>query len=89
VRLFILPPAPDALRERLIRRAQDSSAIIAKRMAEAAHEISHLPEYDYVVVNDDLERAHQQVLAILTAERLKRRRQLGLAEFVRDLTKEL
>jgi guanylate kinase len=89
VRLFILPPAPDALRERLIRRAQDSSAIIAKRMAEAAHEISHWPEYDYVVVNDDLERAHQQVLAILTAERLKRRRQLGLAEFVRDLTKEL
>jgi guanylate kinase len=58
-------------------------------MAEAAHEISHWPEYDYVVVNDDLERAHQQVLAILTAERLKRRRQLGLAEFVRNLTKEL
>ena len=89
VRLFILPPAPDVLRERLIKRAQDSSAIIAKRMAEAAHEISHWPEYDYVVVNDDLERAHQQVLAILTAERLRRRRQLGLAEFVRNLTKEL
>jgi guanylate kinase len=89
VRIFILPPASDALRERLIKRAQDSSAIIAKRMAEAAHEISHWPEYDYVVVNDDLERAHQQVLAILTAERLKRRRQLGLAEFVRELTKEL
>jgi guanylate kinase len=89
VRLFILPPAPDVLRERLIKRAQDSSAVIAKRMAEAAHEISHWPEYDYVVVNDDLERAHQQVLAILTAERLKRRRQLGLAEFVRNLTKEL
>jgi guanylate kinase len=89
VRLFILPPAPDVLRERLIKRAQDSSAIIAKRMAEAAHEISHWPEYDYVVVNDNLEMAHQQVLAILTAERLKRRRQLGLAEFVRELTKEL
>jgi guanylate kinase len=89
VRLFILPPAPDVLRERLIKRAQDSSAIIAKRMAEAAHEISHWPEYDYVVVNDDLERAHQQMLAVLTAERLKRRRQLGLAEFVRELTKEL
>jgi guanylate kinase len=89
VRLFILPPAPDVLRERLIKRAQDSSAVIAKRMAEAAHEISHWPEYDYVVVNDDLELAHQQVLAILTAERLKRRRQLGLTEFVRRLTREL
>lgn len=89
VRLFILPPAPDVLRERLIKRAQDTSAVIAKRMAEAAHEISHWPEYDYVVVNDDLEKAHQQVLAILTAERLKRRRQLGLMEFVRKLTREL
>lgn len=89
VRLFILPPAPDALRQRLIQRAQDSSAVIAKRMAEAAREISHWPEYDYVVVNDVVEDAHQQVVAILTAERLKRRRQLGLTEFVRQLTKEL
>jgi guanylate kinase len=89
VRLFILPPAPDVLRERLIKRAQDSSAVIAKRMAEAAHELSHWPEYDYVIINDDLELAHQQVMAILTAERLKRRRQLGLTEFVRKLTKEL
>lgn len=89
VRLFILPPAPDALRERLISRAQDSSAVIAKRMAEAAHEISHWPEYDYVIVNDVLEDALGKVVAILTAERLRRRRQLGLAEFVRELTKEL
>jgi guanylate kinase len=89
VRLFILPPAPDALRQRLIKRAQDTSAVIAKRMAEAAREISHWPEYDYVVVNDEIERAHHQVVAILTAERLKRRRQLGLTEFVRQLTKEL
>ena len=89
VRLFILPPTSDTLRERLIKRAQDSSTVIAKRMAEAAHEISHWPEYDYVIVNDDLEYAHQQVMAILTAERLKRRRQLGLTEFVRNLTKEL
>jgi guanylate kinase len=89
VRLFILPPAPDALRQRLIKRAQDTSAVIAKRMAEAAREISHWPEYDYVVVNDEIERAHNQVVAILTAERLKRRRQLGLTEFVRQLTKEL
>jgi guanylate kinase len=89
VRLFILPPAPDALRQRLIKRAQDSSSVIAKRMAEAAREISHWPEYDYVIVNDEIERAHNQVMAILTAERLKRRRQLGLTEFVRQLTKEL
>lgn len=89
VRLFILPPEPDALRERLINRAQDSSTEIAKRMAQAAYEISHWPEYDYVVVNDVIDVAHQQVMAILTAERLKRRRQLGLTEFVRELTKEL
>ncbi len=89
VRLFILPPTPDALRTRLINRAQDTSAVIAKRMAEAAHEISHWPEYDYVIVNDQLDVAHAQVVSILTAERLRRRRQLGLMEFVRDLTKEL
>jgi guanylate kinase len=89
VRLFILPPTPDALRTRLINRAQDSSAVIAKRMAEAAHEISHWPEYDYVIVNDSVNAAHEQVMSILIAERLRRRRQLGLTEFVRELTKEL
>ncbi len=89
VRLFILPPTPDTLRQRLIARAQDTSTVIAKRMAEAAHEISHWPEYDYVIVNDEIEKAHQQVMAILTAERLRRRRQLGLSQFVRELTKEL
>lgn len=89
VRLFILPPTPDSLRTRLINRAQDTSAVIAKRMAEAAHEISHWPEYDYVIINDNLDVAHGQVVSILTAERLRRRRQLGLTEFVRELTKEL
>jgi guanylate kinase len=89
VRLFILPPTPDSLRTRLINRAQDTSSVIAKRMAEAAHEISHWPEYDYVIINDNLDVAHGQVVAILIAERLRRRRQLGLTEFVRDLTKEL
>jgi guanylate kinase len=89
VRLFILPPTPDSLRTRLISRAQDSSTVIAKRMAEAAHEISHWPEYDYVIINDTLDVAHAQVVSILTAERLRRRRQLGLTEFVRELTKEL
>jgi guanylate kinase len=89
VRLFILPPTPDSLRTRLISRAQDSSTVIAKRMAEAAHEISHWPEYDYVIINDTIDVAHAQVVSILTAERLRRRRQLGLTEFVRELTKEL
>jgi len=89
VRLFILPPTADALRQRLIARAQDSSAVIAKRMAEASHEISHWPEYDYVIVNDEIENSHRMVVAILTAERLRRRRQLGLTDFVRALTKKL
>ena len=89
VRLFILPPTADTLRERLIARAQDSSTVIAKRMAEASHEISHWPEYDYVIVNDEVEDSHRMVTAILTAERLRRRRQLGLTEFVRGLTKKL
>jgi guanylate kinase len=89
VRIFILPPSADALRDRLIKRAQDSATVVAKRMAEASREISHWPEYDYVMVNDGIEEAHAQVVAILTAERLKRRRRLGLAEFVRELTKKL
>ncbi|MFN0191688.1 MAG: guanylate kinase [Aestuariivirga sp.] len=89
VRLFILPPSAETLRDRLVTRAQDSATVVAKRMAEASREISHWPEYDYVVVNDDVEKAHGQVVAILAAERLKRRRQTGLAEFVRELTKKL
>ena len=89
VRIFILPPSAEELRDRLIKRAQDSSTVVAKRMAEASREISHWPEYDYVVVNDDLERADAQIVAILAAERLKRRRRTGLTEFVRELTKKL
>ncbi len=89
VRIFILPPSAEELRERLIRRAQDSAMVVAKRMAEASREISHWPEYDYVVVNDEIEDAHRQITAILTAERLRRRRRTGLTEFVRGLTKGL
>jgi guanylate kinase len=89
VRIFILPPTAEDLRERLIRRAQDTSTVVAKRMAEASREISHWPEYDYVIVNRDIEDAHAQITAILTAERLRRRRRTGLANFVRELTKEL
>jgi guanylate kinase len=89
VRVFILPPTAEALRQRLIARAQDSSSVIAKRMAEASHEISHWPEYDYVIVNDMVEESHRQIMSILTSERLRRRRQLGLTSFVRGLTAEL
>ncbi len=89
VRIFILPPSADELRDRLIERAQDSATVVAKRMAEASREISHWPEYDYVVVNDEIEDAHAQIVAILTAERLKRRRRTGLTHFVRELTKRL
>lgn len=89
VRVFILPPDADTLRTRLISRNQDSSAVIAKRMAEASHEISHWAEYDYVVVNADIDAAHADVLAILTAERLRRRRQTGLTDFVRGLNAKL
>ena len=89
VRVFILPPSSDELQNRLINRAQDSSSVVAKRMAEASREISHWPEYDYVIVNDEVEDSHAQITAILRAERLKRRRRVGLTEFVRTLTKGL
>lgn len=89
VRLFILPPSAEVLQDRLINRAQDSLTVVAKRMAKASDEISHWPEYDYVIVNEDLDLAHQQVMAILNAERLRRRRRVGLSEFVRGLTREL
>ena len=89
VRIFVLPPSADELRDRLIKRAQDSATVVAKRMAEASREISHWPEYDYVVVNDDIEQADAQIAAILAAERLKRRRRTGLTQFVRELTKRL
>ena len=89
VRIFILPPSAEELRERLIGRAQDSASTVATRMAKAADEISHWPEYDYVIVNDDIGKASVEIEAILTAERLRRRRQVGLTDFVRGLTKAL
>jgi len=63
--------------------------VVAKRMAEAPREISHWAEYDYVIINADFEVAHAEVLAILKAERLKRKRQVGLTDFVREMTKDL
>ncbi|MCA3573470.1 MAG: guanylate kinase [Aestuariivirga sp.] len=89
VRIFILPPTAEELRERLIGRAQDSASTVAKRMAKAADEISHWPEYDYVIVNEDLDTASAEIEAILRAERLRRRRRLGLTQFVRELTQGL
>lgn len=89
VRVFILPPTADDLRDRLIARAQDSATVVAKRMAEASREISHWPEYDYVIVNRNVAESSAQLAAILAAERLRRRRQTGLTNFVRELTKRL
>ena len=85
VRVFILPPDGRTLEARLKARNQDPPEVVAKRMAKAAAEISHWAEYDYVIVNDDLEASHQSLVAILTAERLKRERQPGLANFVRGI----
>ena len=85
VSVFILPPSTAALEQRLKTRAQDSADVVAKRMAKAADEMSHWAEYDYIIVNDDLEISIQRVRAILLAERLKRKRQVGLAEFVKGL----
>lgn len=85
VSVFILPPSVGALEQRLKSRAQDSAEVVARRMAKAADEMSHWAEYDYIIVNDDLEVSIQRVRAILLAERLKRHRQVGLAEFVKGL----
>ena len=89
VSVFILPPTVTELQRRLERRAQDTRAIIAGRMAKAAGEMSHWPEYDYVIVNRDKKDAFAEVRAILAAERLKRERQIGLSAFVRDLQAKL
>jgi guanylate kinase len=89
VSVFILPPSVKELGRRLRTRAQDSEAVIGTRMAKAAGELSHWPEYDYVVVNRDIGQAFTAVQAILAAERLKRERQTGLTEFVRGLQAKL
>lgn len=89
VSVFILPPTAKELERRLQRRAQDTRAIIRTRMAKAAGEMSHWPEYDYVIVNRDKKEAFAEVRAILAAERRKRERQIGLSGFVRDLQAKL
>ncbi|HEY7749016.1 MAG TPA: guanylate kinase [Aestuariivirgaceae bacterium] len=89
VTIFILPPSAEVLHDRLINRAQDAMVVVAKRMAEASKEISHWAEYDYVIINQDLEVAGREISMILAAERLKRKRRTGLATFVRSLTEKL
>ena len=85
VSIFVLPPSREELERRLKSRAEDAPEVIAKRMAKADGEISHWAEYDYVIVNDDIETAQQQLAVILKAERLKRKRQPGLFGFVEGL----
>jgi guanylate kinase len=85
VTIFILPPGKAALESRLRTRAQDSDAVVAQRMAKSSEEMSHWPEYAYVIVNDDLERSVADAQAIVTSERLKRERQTGLSDFVTRL----
>ena len=82
VSVFILPPDGKALERRLSTRAQDSEEVVARRMAAAASEIGHWGEYDYVIVNADLDASSAALAAILAAERLKRTRQSGLDAFV-------
>lgn len=82
VKVFILPPSAEILEQRLRARGQDSDAAIAERMAKSSEEMSHYPEYDYVAINDDLDDCVSVVEAILTAERVRRTRRIGLADFV-------
>jgi guanylate kinase len=85
VSVFVLPPSVSELERRLRARALDPDDVIKRRMAKAADEMSHWAEYDYVVINSDIDKAFIEVCAILAAERLKRERQTGLSGFVRTL----
>ena len=82
VTIFILPPSKTVLEKRLNNRAQDSKIEVIKRMSQASDEISHYMEYNYIVINNNLEEASNQVLSILKAERLKRKRLINLNEFI-------
>lgn len=85
--VFILPPSMKELGERLKKRAQDSDDVLNERMKKASVEISHWDEYDYVLINNKLEESISEVSSILRAERLRRKRQQGLSEFVKTLLK--
>ena len=85
VGIFILPPSKKELEGRLKKRGQDADEVVKKRMDGASSEITHWAEYDYVIINDDLNDSVKTVLGILKAERMKRIRQIGLGEFVRSI----
>ncbi len=85
VSVFILPPSADELARRLHARAQDPEEVVAERMAKAPNEMSHWAEYDFIIVNRDVGESVAQVEAIMTAERLRRKRQIGLTDFVKRL----
>lgn len=85
VKIFILPPNMRELESRLKSRAQDTDAVIAKRMSKSENEISHWAEYDYVIVNEDIDTALDELLTIVSAERMRRKRQLWLSGFVKTL----
>jgi guanylate kinase len=87
VRVFLLPPSIEALEQRLRSRGTDSDEVIRGRMDRARSEISHWDAYDYVVINDDIEACFAKVKMILEAERMRRLRQTGLIDFVRELTR--
>jgi guanylate kinase len=89
VSVFILPPSVADLEKRLHSRAQDSTDVIRRRMSRASHEMSHWAEYDYIVINHDVDAAFAEVQSILKAERLKRERRTGLTTFVRELQRQL
>jgi guanylate kinase len=89
VSVFILPPSAGDLEKRLHSRAQDSDEVIRGRMDRASHEMSHWAEYDYIVINHDVDEAFAEVQSILKAERLKRERRTGLTTFVRKLQQQL
>jgi len=89
VSVFILPPSAADLEKRLHTRAQDSEEVIRGRMSRATHEMSHWAEYDYIVINHDVDEAFAEVRSILMAERLKRERRTGLTNFVRTLQRQL
>jgi guanylate kinase len=82
VKIFILPPSNNSLENRLNARAQDTQIEVKKRMSQANDEISHYMEYDYIIINNDLEVASNEVLNILNAERLKRKRLINLDKFI-------
>jgi guanylate kinase len=85
VSVFVLPPSMEELKARLERRAEDSAEVIERRLRNAREEIAQWASYDYVLINDDLERTFENLKAILGAERLRRERQIGLDRFVNDL----